>query len=60
MRPGAWSIAHFALHGVIAVASEPVDNGADDEVGAKVPGKAIKLVLIDRDEPPDPSLPRFD
>ncbi|WP_207793837.1 hypothetical protein [Polymorphobacter multimanifer] len=31
---------------MIAIASEPVDNGADDEVGAKVPGKAIKLVNV--------------
>lgn len=46
MRPRTGSIAHFAFHGVIPVASKPVDYGADHEVSAKLPGEAVKFVNV--------------
>lgn len=46
MLARAWHLTHFALHGVVAAAGEPVDNGTDDEVRAKFRGKAIEFVNI--------------
>jgi hypothetical protein len=37
---------HFSLHGVAAIACEPVDNGTDDEVGAEILGEAIEFVNV--------------
>jgi uncharacterized membrane protein (Fun14 family) len=39
-------LAHFAHHGVIAVAREPIDDCADDEVSAQVLGQAIEFVNV--------------
>jgi hypothetical protein len=46
MRARAWSLAHFALHGMIAITGEPIDNGADDEVGAEILGEAVEFVNV--------------
>ena len=46
MRIGTQSLVHFALHGMVAAACQPIDNSADNEVGAKILGKAIALVNV--------------
>ena len=50
MRIGTQSLVHFALHGMVAAACLPIDNStdnsADNEVGAKILGKAIALVNV--------------
>lgn len=46
MRTRTRSLTHFALYGVVAAASQSIDNGSDDEVGAKIPGEAIEFVNV--------------
>ncbi len=43
MHTGTRSLTHFALHGMVAAAGKPIDNGANDEVGAKIFGQAIEF-----------------
>ena len=38
----ARGLTHFSLHGVVAIACEPVDNGTDDEVGAEILGRTSR------------------
>jgi len=46
MRTGTQSRVHFALHGMVAAACQPIDNSAGNEVAAKILGKAIELVNV--------------
>ncbi len=46
MRTGTRSLTHFALHSVVTVAGKPIDDGANDEVGAKILGEAIELINV--------------
>ncbi|MBP1807775.1 hypothetical protein [Rubellimicrobium aerolatum] len=46
MRPGTRSLEHLGLDRVVAAAGEPVDDGAHDEVGAKLAGQAVELIYV--------------